>query len=111
MTAKEQPVCETCRFWADAGETDHEGESIGGCRKNPPIVNLNELDAESSLMDVVDATFWPVTNGYAWCGKHRPRTEPNTDGAVSGDPSIQSAPEAKHGAPPAPPAPSHFPQP
>jgi hypothetical protein len=63
--------CSECEFWFYGGEN----EEIGSCQVDPPRIIDHLLPlAGSDLMSswdeaVLDASCWPRTYGWNWCGK------------------------------------------
>ncbi len=61
---KEKPMdkCSTCRFWAFAGTTDHNGRPRGECRRYSPKWAADDFGGGSRL--------FPVTSSEDGCGEH-----------------------------------------
>lgn len=77
-------ICETCRFWSQAG-TGKGGAFEGRCRRHAPVLVQMQTDTE-------DADFgWPNVEGMDWCGEHEFYPESWSGGSLapSGEGPIQ----------------------
>ncbi len=72
MEPRDDPSCQSCRFWqSDAGE-------MGDCRRHAPRPALEkslpalppEVEAEEEFSQ---EAVWPVTFASDWCGEFRER--------------------------------------
>lgn len=76
-----EPRCDSCRFWVRVDDDDLSGEDrdsllvmaddadrviVGECRRLPPQVAVGP---SSPVCVRVDASGWPLTNEWEWCGE------------------------------------------
>lgn len=57
--------CGTCKFWGDLGAV---GNSVGECRRLPPVIPAGAEPDES--LGYYHG-WWPVTETRDWCGEYR----------------------------------------
>jgi hypothetical protein len=65
MTTK----CKRCKYWdEDPADVLPEGLSAGSCRKDPPVVQIQD----QRFLDP-SLTLWPRTKENDWCGQFSAR--------------------------------------
>lgn len=84
-----KPNCQNCAYWSDWGYRDHNGSRAGDCRRYPPqlfeIVGEVEAIVEHARLGVHAVhlpkihAHWPGTAGYAWCGEHKLKPDPEPE--------------------------------
>lgn len=65
--------CASCRFWRRLPDQDAiEGDALGYCRKNPPVIVDKALDKDFKfdLTLITSATLFPMTWEAVWCGEY-----------------------------------------
>lgn len=95
-----EPTCETCKFWDDHDpETDGDG-ATGDCRRRSPVLvpfTLRQLginnDSQPDEFVAWDATAFPVTPHWEWCGDHEPKpsTVPQIVGSLPDHPTTNES--------------------
>lgn len=97
--------CRDCRFWLaqpDCGACPIDGATVGLCRRYPPTISDHmagmaigtirfggtQIDPEdvADAMAVHDATLFPATGYYQWCGEFVTAPAPAADIADAGLP-------------------------
>ncbi len=64
-------TCATCRFWRWGAELAANVVEVGQCRKHPPRIMETSMKGDTGLMEVFDATAFPVVADDEWCGEYQ----------------------------------------